>query len=431
MPTAIVLGGGLAGLSSAAELGASGFATTVLEARAFLGGRATSYPLPSAEGDPEIIDNCQHILLRCCDALMAFYRRLGVADKIVFHRRLHFLEPSGRFSRFQASLLPAPLHLAASFVRLPFLGAADKWAIARALAAVGREREARTDLDEITMLDWLHEKRQTRRALARFWRPVLVSAVNEELDRMAAAHGLQVMWLGFLASRTGYEMGVPAVPLAELYGSEAWRSMPNVTFELRAPVERILFEANRVAGVRVGGAVRQADVYISCLPFERVPTVAPELGFSFDGWEHAPITGIHLWFDRPVTDLPHAALIDRTIQWFFNKGEGRYLQVVVSASRSLVEMERARVIELAVGELGEFLPSVREAKLVKAHVVKEVHATFSAWPGLEAERPGPVTRFPNLFLAGDWTRTGWPSTMEGAVRSGNAAASAAVLAHRQ
>jgi uncharacterized protein with NAD-binding domain and iron-sulfur cluster len=152
--------------------------------------------------------------------------------------------------------------------------------------------------------------------------------------------------------------------------------------------------------------------------------VAPELGLDLAGFEHSPITGIHLWFDRPVTDLPHATLLDRTIQWMFNKGEGRAVQLVVSASRGLVEMPRAEVIALALRELAEFFPEVRLAKLEKAHVVKELRATFSARPGLESLRPGSRTNVRNLFLAGDWTRSGWPATMEGAVRSGYLAAEA-------
>ncbi len=152
------------------------------------------------------------------------------------------------------------------------------------------------------------------------------------------------------------------------------------------------------------------------------------MSLAWDAFSHSPITGIHLWFDRPVTDLPHGTLLDRTIQWFFNKGEGRYLMLVVSASRSLTEMPRQQVIDLAVKELAEFLPAVRGAAVVKAHVVKEVRATFSAAPNLEALRPEPATRFGNFFLAGDWTRSGWPATMEGAVRSGYRAAEA-VAAH--
>ncbi len=428
MPTAIVIGGGLAGLATAAALGDSGFQVDLFEARGFLGGRATSYTIPSETGETEVIDNCQHVLLRCCVNLMDFYRRLGVADRIKFYKQFYFIEPGGRISTLGAGRLPAPLHFTGSFWKLHFLDAGDKLAIARALLAIRREHGRRGDLERITMLDWLREKRQTERAIRRFWSQVLVSAINEDLDRMAASHGFQVFWLGFLARSNSYEMGVPAVPLGELYGSEAWKRIGNVRLHLRAPVERAIIENNSVRAVVSQGEERAADYYVSALPFERVPAVLPQLDLPLDGFEHSPITGVHLWFDRSVTQLAHATLLDRTVQWMFNKSGGRYLQIVISASRSLVDMSRNDVVELAVRELAEFLPRVREAKLEKAHVVKEVRATFSPRPDLEALRPTNATKFPNLFLAGDWTRSGWPPTMEGAVRSGYLAAEAVTRA---
>ena len=412
MARGLVAGGGLAGLAAASALAGAGHEVDLLEARPFLGGRATSYP-----HQDETIDNCQHVLLRCCSNLLDFYRRVGAEDKIRFWREFYFIEPGGRVSTMKAGALPAPLHFSGSFARLRFLSLADKFSIARGMLAIRRERESRRDLDRITMLDWLREKKQTTGAIERFWRQVLVSAVNEELDRMAASHGFQVFHLGFLASSTGYEMGVPSVPLAELYAN-----LPGVRIRHRVPVDRIAFDGARVVGIDAGGERWTAGAYVCAVPFERVNAIAPELGLDFDGWEHSPITGIHLWFDRRVTDLPHATLLDRNIQWMYDKHEGRYLQCVVSASRSLLGTPRAEAIRMAVEELGEFLPLVRQARLEKAHVVKEARATFSAKPGLT--RPKADTRFANLFLAGDWTGTGWPATMEGAVRSGYRAAEA-------
>jgi zeta-carotene desaturase len=245
---------------------------------------------------------------------------------------------------------------------------------------------------------------------------------------MAAAHGFQVFRLGFLARKDSYEMGVPAVPLGHLYGSDAWKKIGSVEIRLRAPVSRVLIRDGVARGVLVGDEEIQGDYYVSALPFERVGSVTPELAIDVSAFEHSPITGIHLWFDRPVTDLPHATLLDRTIQWMFNKHEGRYVQLVVSASRSLTEIPRADVIALALKELSEFFPVVREAKLEKAHVVKEIRATFSAKPALEARRPGNRTNAANVFLAGDWTKSGWPATMEGAARSGYLAAEAVTAA---
>ena len=415
MPSVIVIGGGLAGLSAAAALGGAGFDVQVFEARPFLGGRATSFPLSPGEETSELIDNCQHVLLRCCVNLLDFYTRLGVRDRIRFYREFFFIEPGGRVSTLRRGVLPTPLHFTESFLRLRFLSATDKISIGRGLLSLKREHTRRDDLDRITMLDWLREKRQTPRAIERFWRQVLVSAINEDVDRIAARHGFQVFWLGFLASADGYEMGVPSIPLGELYRAELWRAAGDVTLRLRAPVESIAPD-----GILAAGQLHSADYYICALPFERLAAV----GLAAPAFEHSPITGIHLWFDRPVTELPHAALLDRTIQWMFNKCEGRYLQLVVSASRSLSAMGRAEIIALATAELAEFLPAVRQARVEKAHVIKELRATFSAAPGTEALRPSSHTSRSDLFLAGDWTRSGWPATMEGAVRSGYLAAEA-------
>ncbi len=422
MAEVIVIGGGLAGLAATAALAGAGHNVRLLEARPFLGGRATSYEV-GAGGDAETIDNCQHILLRCCVNLLDFYQRLGVESEIEFYREFVFLEPGGRASVLRAGVFPAPLHFTGAFAGLRFLNLGEKLAVARAIRAIGRDSK-RTDLDTFTMQQWLEKQRQPPRAIERFWRQVLVSAINEDLDRMSAVHGFQVFRLGFLARSDSYQMGVPAVPLGHLYRSEAWERLGNVEIRTRVAVDRIHVDKGAVTGVSAAGESMTADAYVLAVPFERVMALAPELKLDFSKFEHSPITGIHLWFDRPITNLPHATLLDRTIQWMFNKSEGRYLQLVVSASRSLVEMPRQEVIDLAVRELAEFFPAVREAKLEKAHVVKEIRATFSAKPGLEKLRPGARTAIRNLVLAGDWTRSGWPATMEGAVRSGYLAAEA-------
>src|SRR5580698_9062868 len=354
MPSAIVIGGGLAGLSAAAALGSAGFSVQVFEARPFLGGRATSFPLAPSADDSLLIDNCQHVLLRCCVNLLDFYSRLGVRDSIRFYNEFYFVEPGGRISTLRRGALPAPLHFTGSFLRLRFLEAGDKVSIARGLLALRHERNRRDALDRITMFDWLREKRQTPRAIDRFWRQVLVSAINEDIDRMAARHGFQVFWLGFLARADAYQMGVPAIPLGELYRAELWTAAGDVSVRLRAPVERIDRD-----GITAGGERHSADYYICALPFERLPP----LGLPAPAFEHSPITGIHLWFDRSITELPHATLLDRTVQWVFNKSEGRYLQLVVSASRQLASASRADIVALSVAELGEFFPLARQAHL--------------------------------------------------------------------
>ena len=423
----MIVGGGLAGLGAAAALGSYGWEVDLFETRAFLGGRATSWPVNPADESSQVIDNCQHVLLRCCRNLIDLYRRLGVGDKIRFFSEYYFLEPGGRKSTLRRGNAPPPLHFAGSFAAFKFLGLLDKAAIARAMLAIPREHN-RPDLESITMMQWLREKVQPQRAIDRFWRQVLVSAINEEPDRMAASHGLKTFWHGMLATRDAYEMGIPEVPLRSLYDPGTLERMGPISIHSRQPVSEIRIEDGRVQSVQCGGEAYKADHYISAVPFERIGQIAPALGLDTSGFEHSPITGIHLWFDREITSLPHAALLDRTMQWMFNKSEGRYLQLVVSASRSLTEMPRNEIIALAVRELGDFFPAVREAQLERAQVVKEVRATFSARPGLEALRPRTETAIPNLALAGDWTRSGWPATMEGAVRSGYMAAEAAMRA---
>src|SRR3954467_6572852 len=416
MPKVLIAGGGLAGLSAAAALGGAGFDVELFESRAFLGGRATSYSVPTAdESEPEEIDNCQHVLLRCCVNLLDFYTRLGVRDRIKFYREFFFIEPGGRLSVLRRGRRPAPFHFTGAFRRMHCRSRADKNAIARALYAMRRERTRRKDLEKISMLDWLLQKRQTPHAIDRFWRQVLVSAVNEDLDRMAAVHGFQVFWTGFLANADAYEMGVPSIPLGKLYDVDSWKRIGNVHIHFRAPVERI-----DESGFMVAGERRTGDHYVCALPFERLEAV----GLDAPKFEHSPITGVHLWFDREITTLPHATLLDRTMQWMFNKDSGKYLQCVVSASRDLTNLSRAEIIEMAIGDLRLYFPKVKEARLVKAHVIKEQRATFSAAPETEHLRPTPESGLPKAILAGDWTRTGWPATMEGAVRSGYLAAEA-------
>jgi len=414
-PRVQIVGGGLAGLAAAAALASLDWQVDLHESKPFLGGRATSYPVSPSDPDSERIDNCQHVLLRCCDNLLDFYRRCGVEDKIDFFDRIHFVRPGGAVDTLERGFLPKPLHLAGSFLRFGFLDWADKWSLITTLWALEREK-ARSDLDQVSMAEWLRSRRVTERSYQRFWRPILVSALNEEPERSSAKAAFQVFADGMLGTRTSYEMGVAAVPLAELYDAAGdGRLGSNLRVHLRSRVERI------------DPASPGADYYIAAVPFERVQALLPDLDLPLQKFEHSPITGVHLWFDRPITELPHAALLDRTMQWMFRRGPS-YVQCVVSASRDLIPMRQAEVVELALRDLAEFFPAAREAELLRSQVIKEARATYSIVPGLEADRPGPVTKIPNVFLAGDWTATGWPATMEGAVRSGYLAAEAAVRA---
>jgi len=425
----------LAGLAAGCALSEAGFRVTVIEKRPFVGGRASSYEHP---GTGEVVDNCQHVLLGCCTNLMDFYRRTGVEDKIRWYDRLNFIEPGGRCSEIASSWLPPPFHTAPSFLRACCLSLADRLAIARALMSIAHELPP--DSGE-TFMEWLQRHAQTQQAIERFWKVVLVSALNEDLERMSVHYAAQVFREAFLKSAEGGRMGVPRVPLTELYGAatEYIRGRGGEV-RLRASAESFRAGSNG-ARLCVNGEEIACDFAVLAAPFDALGRMLPEdagqLREMIARFETSPITGIHLWFDREVTDLDHAVLLDRTIQWMFHKsrllgrGGPSYMELVVSSSKALVEKPRGEIIEMAVRELGEFFPSVREAKLVKSTVIKEVHATYSALPGADSYRPPAHTVWPRVFLAGDWTRTGWPATMEGAVRSGYLAAEAVAQATGQ
>lgn len=428
--TVAIAGGGLAGLAAGCALAGAGYEVQLFERRPYLGGRASSYQHP---GTGEVVDNCQHVLLGCCTNLLDLYQRSGVLDQIRWFSDLVFVEPGGRRSIIGPSLFPEPLHTSPSFLKARALSIADKAGIARAMLSLLRDVAD----DGKPFLAWLRAHGQTQRAIDRFWNVVLVSALNEDLDRVSTKYAALVFRESFLKSRQAGRMGIPAVPLTALYSAAGkYIEDHGGSISLRASVES--FHADR-AGVKfcVGGNEVRADFAILALPFNTLSQILPEeaTAASLRGmlaqFESSPITGIHLWFDREVTDLDHAVLLDRTIQWMFNKSrlqgrkdEGSYLEVVVSASKSLVEKSRQEILDLAIRELSEFFPEVATAKLTKGTVIKEVHATYSPKPGVDTYRPGANSAWERVFLAGDWTSTGWPATMEGAVRGGYLAAEA-------
>ncbi len=438
-PSVAVVGGGLAGLAAGCALAGAGFRVTLLERRPYLGGRASSYEHP---GTGEVVDNCQHVLLGCCTNLVDFYRRIGVEEKIRWSDRLIFVEPGGRQSAISPSWLPAPFHSAPSFLGADSLSFRDKHAIAHAMLAITAGLPPET---EENFLAWLRRHRQTKRAIERFWKIVLVSALNEDLDRMSVHYAAQVFRESFLKSPQAGRMGIPIVPLTELYsaGADYIRARGGEVL-LRAVVESFQPEPGpEPVTVRLGLAGREvrADFAVLAVPFDALARLLPDapetepLRRQLARFETSPITGIHLWFDRQITELEHAVLLDRTIQWMFHKSKllgaraaeqkgGSYVELVVSSSKGLVEKPKNEIEEMALRELREFFPAAAEAKLVKSTVIKEVHATYSALPRSDDYRPGTATLWPSVFLAGDWTATGWPATMEGAVRSGYQAAEA-------
>ena len=435
-----MVGGGVAGMSAACALAEAGLRVQLVERRGYLGGRASSYLHP---GVNEVIDNCQHVLFGCCTNLVGFYKRIGVADRIYWTSEMTMIEPGGRRSGLGPSKLgplglPAPLHGLPKLLSAHAFTLADKFALARAFAVLMRPVPA---YSRESLGEWLRRHGQTQGAIERFWRLVIASALNADIDSIALPYAAKVIRELFMNSAFAGSMGMSTVPLSELYAG--------VGDFLRERGSEVVFNANIESAewdeetsqwtlaTRTGPLV--SDFLVIALPFEATAKLLPHmppadgaetLGAQIEQHEHWPICSVHLWFDREITDLDHAVLLDREIHWLYNQSRlqrgrgGHYIELVVSATRAFAALSREEAIGQALTELVEFFPRVKEAKLEKAALVKEVHATFGVPPGIDASRPTSVAPWPNCFLAGDWTATGWPSTMESAARSGHLAAEA-------
>ena len=436
-PHVVIVGGGLAGLATAAALVDRGLRITVLESRPRLGGRASSFNDPATN---EPVDNCQHVSMACCTNLADFCKRVGTADLFRREPAVTFLSPEGGVSDLKAGLLPAPFHLSGSFLKANYLTFAEKLRVAWGLAQLHLDRR---DRPGETFADWLARHRQTPRTIDRFWGTVLVSALNERLDRMDVGHARKVFLDGFVRNRHGFAMEVPLVPLGELYGTrlESWLQSKGVEVRLGTGVRSVDVDDEGAArGVTLrSGENLAADFVLLAVPFDRVlGLLSPEARGNLpslagvEAIESSPITGVHLWFDRPVCPRDHAVIVGRLVQWVFNhtalqgreapEGGGQYLQLVISAAYDLLPMDKTTIRDAALADLAALWPAAREAKLVRWWVVTEHGATFAVRPGIDALRPQQRTLIDGLFLAGDWTATTWPATMEGAVRSGYLAA---------
>jgi zeta-carotene desaturase len=432
--TVAVIGGGVAGMSAACALAEAGFQVALIERRGYLGGRASSYLHP---GVGEVIDNCQHVLFGCCTNLQGFYKRIGVAERIHWTSEMTMIEPGGQRSRLGPSFLPAPLHGLPKLMLAHAFSLADKVAMARAFSALMKPVPA--DSTE-SLGDWLKRHKQTRGAVERFWRLVIASALNAEIDDIALSYAAKVIRELFMNSAFAGSMGMSTLPLSELYA----RVTPFLedrggTVLLNTSVEGADWDEETLQWtVKTRAGELLSDFVVVALPFEGMAKLLPSLppaegadalAEQIEKHEHWPICSVHLWFDRPITDLEHAVLLDREIHWLYNQSVlqgrgGNYIELVVSATRAFAALPRDEAIAQALKELAEFFPIVKEAKVEKVALVKEVRATFGVPPGIDAARPAAVSPWPNLLIAGDWARTGWPSTMESAARSGHLAAEA-------
>lgn len=432
----IVAGAGAAGLSAAVALAQAGARVTLLERRPYIGGRAYSYEHPALE---ETIDS-QHVVVGCCTNLLDLVRLAGTADTIRWYDELVFLEPNGNRSLLRPGSLPAPMHQTMSFLRAPMLGLKDKAAIAGGLM---RFLRSYPNDDAESFSSWLKRTGQTERAIRHFWEPVVVGALNDTFDRCSVKYAGKVFHESFLRSPEAGRLGIPAAPLSEFFAPIAkLAEKQGVDVRLKSGIEALERTNDGRWAVRCGADLHIADSVVLATDFKQTHTLLTSLNPSdeererlhngFDQFVPSPITTIHLWYDRDVTGLDHAILLDTRIQWVFIKSRirrwsadrGSYLELVISASWPELELGREEILSSALAEFETFFPAAREAKLLKSGVLKEARATFSVTPGLDRYRPQQTTPWPGLYLAGDWTATEWPSTMEGAVRSGRLAAGA-------
>ncbi len=446
-PPVIIIGGGLAGLAAAAGLAAQGVACRILESRQQLGGRASSFIDPT---NGEELDNCQHVSMGCCTNLAHFCETIGAGPYFRREKSLTFIGPTGRSTVMSAAPLPAPLHLFPSLASLHWLTWSERLRLLFGLSSLLRTPSSK--LRGVKLSDWLAEHHQSERICSGFWHLVLVSALSETLDRIDASYARKVLLDGFAKNRTGWEVLIPTVSLTRLYDELAaeWLTSRGVRIDRSTAVESLHGDGERITHIatRTGEEIPVEEVIVAVPPYRLLPMIEAggnvaffsEKGRSFSEkkttlWpplaalETAPIASVHLWFDRPLTNLPHAVLVDRLSQWMFNRstpGElsdaGWYCQVVISASRDVEALGSEATVAKVADELRAIWPEAKDAQLIRGRLVVERRAVFSATPGIDAIRPVQQSPIPNLQLAGDWTQTGWPATMESAVRSGYLAA---------
>jgi zeta-carotene desaturase len=420
-------------MSAAVALESSGLSVTLLESRSTLGGRAGSFIDPQTG---EKLDNCQHVLLGCCTNLIDFYRRIGASNRITWEKTIYFVDERGRrFGLYGVSGVPAPLNLGPSLANFSALTLAERAALVRAMLAMMRMgMKGRLALVDVPFGDWLDQQKQPPGLIAKLYDPIVISGLNEDTRKASAAHAIHIFQDSLLANARGYVMGLPNCPLEQLYSS-----LPCADVRLGMRVSGIRFAGSTATGVELmGGEVLDADAVVLATNYHAARRWVPEDLVARDQrfahleeLESVPILGAHLWFDRPVMTTSHMALMRGPLQWLFRKDrEGKSVHGVISAARDWVNRPKEECLSLFERQVRETFAAAggaREAKLQRGVIVVEKRATFSPVPGVEAMRPAQAPSaggIENLYLAGDYTQTGWPATMEGAVRSGYLAAEA-------
>ncbi len=442
----VVVGGGLAGITAAIQLRDVGLDVTLLESRPRLGGAATSYARAGL-----MIDNGQHVFLRCCTSYQELLSRLGMTDSVAIQDRFDVtvLGPDGP-ARLRRSALPSPLHLAGALLGYRLLPLADRLRVGRAALAFRGADPASPALDREPLGDWLAARGQREQARRRLWDLFIVSALNIDGDQASAALAAKVIKTALLERSDAADIGIATVPLGRLHAeatadllgrlgakvclgarATAVESQPGGGFLVRLGRGEIGAAADDAADPGTG-AIVPADGVVLAVPAGQAARLAATAGAAgartWAGLGHSPIVNVHVRYDRPVMSLPFAAAVDSPVQWVFDKTrqagvpDGQYLAVSVSAADDLVEAPTAAIREVFEPELARLFPAAAAAGIRDFFVTRERRATFRQGPGSGALRPGAGTSVPGLVLAGAWTATGWPDTMEGAVRSGQNAA---------
>jgi squalene-associated FAD-dependent desaturase len=374
----------------------------------------------------------------CCTNLITLMQNVGLSHAFTRYRELTFHHrdyPQAKFDK--PHFLPAPLHLLPSLLRLPYLTWKQRFEIAYATTSLMRTRAS--DMKSVAAAQWLTRHKQSPDTVRNYWEVVVASALGESCDRVSMAAVRKVFIDGFLAHRDASDVLVPNVPLAQLFGTQ----LPNVlrkrgiTIHHGTIVQSVSPTEDDHVRVTISGQPQTFAHAIVALPHFAISRVIDRQTATLAGLPEnryadvasSPITGIHLWFDKPVMEQPHAVIVDALAQWLFRRESDadspgkHYVQVVVSASHGLRRMNNAEVIDQVVREIKQVFPRASEAKLIHGRVVTDPTSVFSLTPEVDAMRPSASTALPQLHLAGDFVQTGWPATMEGAVISGRIAAS--------
>ena len=431
----LIVGGGLAGLATAECLArnhSDRFEISLLEAKRTTGGRAGSFQDSKTAGT---VDYCQHVAMGCCTNFLGLLERQGLDDQLHRYTRLNFFHPEYPVSTFAPSRwLPAPFHLMPALSNLRYLNRSQRRQIKYALFRFFRTSSE--DLGDSLAETWLEAHGQDKTTIRDFWSVIVVSALGEAIERVSLAAVRQVFVDGFAAAHGASDVLVPKLPLADLIGGQLTAAIEQLGVEVKpGHVVRQISTDKKV--VTADGQMLAADHVVIAVPWhavnELVPPDAVEKSESLAAAPASPISGLHLWFDRQITDLPHAVLVGTVAQWVFRQpwedkqvSAGYYYQVVISASKSARCLPRQELIDIVLRELQNTFPEAQSANLVQSKVVTDPKSVFSVTPQFEELRPPSRTGLPWLHLAGDWVATGWPATMESAVISGRMAAASVV-----